>query len=344
MLFLATGCHSIGPRTVPRDRLDYSQAIANSWKHQTLINLIRLRYRDPPVFLEVGQIVSGYSLETAIEVSGEIYESATPGDSFLGLGATGKYTDRPTITYTPLTGDQFFSNLIRPIPINNLFGLLQAGYDSDSVFRLGILRLNGLKNAYVTGDKAHSADPLFVRASELLHRIREADALEIRPSSNAVSNSVMELTFLEEGISEETRSEIQEVKRLLKLKASRDKFPVVSGFRGGEEGALTVSSRSTLQIMLALAGFVQVPQQEVEEGRTYASFEVASGVEPPLRVLSGESAPKDAYAAVRYRGHWFWVDDRDSRSKRTLSIIELLSTLSKATGQPSLPQITIPAQ
>jgi len=344
LLCLGTGCRSIGPRTVPRDRLDYSQAIANSWKHQTLINLIRLRYRDTPIFLEVAQIVSGYTLETAVEVSGEIYERSTPGDSFLGLGATGKYTDRPTITYSPLTGDQFLSDLMRPIPINNLLGLLQAGYDSDFVLQLGISRLNGLKNAYVTGDKAHSAEPLFLRAVELLHHIQEADALEFRAGTNEVPNSAMELVFFENGISETVRSEIQEFKRLLNLDASRSRYPVVSGSRDRGDGALTVSSRSALQIMIALAGFVQVPQNEVDEGRTFASFEVVSKPEPPLRVLSGDSAPKDAFVTVRYRGHWFWVDDRDMRSKRTLSTIQLLFTLASPARQQNLPQITIPAQ
>ena len=341
-LLLGTGCRSIGPRTVPRDRLDYSQAIANSWKHQTLLNLIRLRYRDTPIFLEVGQIVSGYTLETAIEVSGEIAKAG--GDTFLGLGASGKYTDRPTITYTPLTGDQFLSDLMRPIPINNLFGLLQAGYDSDFVLELGISRLNGLKNASVTGDKARSADPLFLQAVELLRRLQEADALEFHPGTNAMSNSVMELIFLEEGISDRTRSEIQEVKRLLKLEMSHNKYTVVSGLRRGADGALAVSSRSALQIMIALAGFVQVPQKEVDEGRTLASFEVAPGTEPLLRVFSGDSAPKDAYVAVRYRDRWFWAEDRDWRSKRTLSTIQLLFTLSNPARQQNLPQITIPAQ
>ena len=343
-LLLGTGCRSIGPQTVPRDRLDYSQAIANSWKHQTLLNLVRLRYRDTPIFLEVAQIVSGYTLETAIEVSGEIYERSTPGDSFLGLGATGKYTDRPTITYTPLTGDQFLGDLMRPIPINNLFGLLQAGYDSDFVLELGIRRLNGLKNASVTGDKAHSADPIFLQAVELLRGIQEADALEFHPGTNAASNSVMELMFLDEGVSDKTRSEIQEVKRLLRLEASRNKYPVVSGLRRGDDDALAVSSRSTLQIMIALAGYVQVPLKDVDEGRTLASFELASGAEPLLHVLSGDSAPKDAYVAVRYRNRWFWVDDRDWRSKRTLSTIQLLFTLSNPARQQNLPQITIPAQ
>src|SRR5947209_4864259 len=42
---LMAGC-SMGPRTVVRDRFDYSAAVADSWKSQMMLNLVRLRYGD----------------------------------------------------------------------------------------------------------------------------------------------------------------------------------------------------------------------------------------------------------------------------------------------------------
>jgi hypothetical protein len=71
MLFLC-GCKSIGPATVARDRYDYSSSISESWKRQTLLNIVKLRYMDPPIFVDVGQIVAGYSLETGANVGGQI--------------------------------------------------------------------------------------------------------------------------------------------------------------------------------------------------------------------------------------------------------------------------------
>ena len=342
-LLLETGCHSIGPHTVSRDRLDYSEAIAQSWKHQTLLNLVRLRYRDTPMFLEVGQIVSGYTLETAIEVSGEIANEAGPGDTFLGLGASGKYTDRPTITYTPLTGDEFLIDLMRPVSITTILGLVQAGYDTDFALELGVSRLNGLKNASVKGGKSYSADPQFLQAVDLLRRIQEADALEVT-LGNRATNGVIELSFLEDNVPEKTLAEIQEVKRMLNLDAACNAYRVVTGSRSGAKGTLAVGSRSVLQIMIALSGFVQVAPKDVAEGRTFASFEVDAKSVPPLRVLSGDKAPKDAYVAVRYRNRWFWVDDCDWQSKRTISTIQLLFTLANPIRQQNLPQVTIPAQ
>ena len=60
--FMAAGCQTIGPGSVQRDRLDYAGAIAGSWREQTLLNIVKLRYFDAPVFLEVSSVISSYTL------------------------------------------------------------------------------------------------------------------------------------------------------------------------------------------------------------------------------------------------------------------------------------------
>src|SRR5439155_1124741 len=109
---LMAGC-TVGPRTVARDRFDYSAAVADSWKSQMMLNLVRLRYGDIGVFLDVGQIVSGYTVETVVSASafwnlfGFSIEHPNVPNNTVAASVGGRFTDRPTLTYTPLMGDGF---------------------------------------------------------------------------------------------------------------------------------------------------------------------------------------------------------------------------------------------
>ena len=64
-LLLLSGCASMGPGTIARDRFDYTTALSDSWKSQMLINAVKLQPPNP----EVGSFVAliAKSLNFAIE-------------------------------------------------------------------------------------------------------------------------------------------------------------------------------------------------------------------------------------------------------------------------------------
>src|SRR5215208_6230349 len=115
LALVLAGCNSIGPATVSRDRSEYATSIAESWKRQALLNIVKLRYLDPPIFVDVGQIVAGYSLETAVTAAGSLPETNAFGGNSATIGGSARFTDRPTITYTPLTGNRFVRGLMTPL-------------------------------------------------------------------------------------------------------------------------------------------------------------------------------------------------------------------------------------
>jgi hypothetical protein len=113
------------------------------------LNLVKLRYGDTPVFLDVGQIISGYTVEGTLSAAGTITSShsVVPGvpDSSVILGAQSRYTDWPTITYAPLVGERFARAIMTPPAI---LSLIQAGYPVDAVLRLTVHEVHGIRNRY----------------------------------------------------------------------------------------------------------------------------------------------------------------------------------------------------
>ena len=341
-VLLATGCNSVGPTTIAHDRFDYSGALADSWKNQMLLNLVKIRYLDLPIYLEVGQIVAGYSVESSATVAGEIGNSEA-GTNFLGLGATRKFTDRPTITYTPLTGNRFLESFLTPIDPAKVISLLQAGFDADFILSLSLDSLNGLRNRPVRAGAKHKADQDFFRVLMLLRDVQDAGAVGVRIERGGKAEAGTVIFFREDRIHPQVLAKIDEVRTLLHLTPGRFEYRLVESPLRGDAGEFTVATRSLLQVMAALSLGVEVPPHHLQRRLAPPVAPEIIGETPPLHVLSGPIRPDDAFVAVSYQGEWYWVANDDWRSKRTFSSILFLLTLADTSGK-GLPVLTIPAQ
>jgi len=346
-LLVTAGCKHIGPKTVAVDRFDYSTAIADSWKQQTLLNIVKLRYMDLPVFVDVASIVSGYSLQTGVSVNGTLSSPQAVQGDFASIGGHAIYTDRPTITYVPMTGEKFMRGLITPIDPKNIFFLLQAGYAADFILGMSVESLNGVRNRSTAGGAVREADPEFNRALALLREVQNAGAFGMRVEEDKTKGSTGVVFFRRDDVTPDIAEKGTEIRRLLKLSAHPQKFTLIYSPMRGAESELAVNSRSMMQIMQALASHVDVPEPHLEDSSAWPSPENGSTSESrqqTVRIYSGKTKPATAFAAVRYRDWWFWVDNGDRQTKRALSTVILIFTLADAGSNEKLPLITIPAQ
>jgi hypothetical protein len=62
-----------------------------------------------------------------------------------------------------------------------------------------------------------------------------------------------------------------------------------------------------------------------------------------VKIHSGDAPPAQAFAAVPYNGHWFWIDNGDFRSKGVFTFLLLLTSLAQTDVVPQTPIITVPA-
>lgn len=346
VLILAAGCAHLGPKTVALDRFDYSTAIADSWKQQTLLNIVKLRYMDLPVFVDVSSIVAGYSLQTGVTVNGVVSSRQAVQGNYGAVGGQAIYTDRPTITYVPLTGEKFLRGLMTPIEPKNIFFMIQSGYAADFVLGLTVEGLNGVRNRSLAAGVPREADPEFVRALQLLREVQVAGAVGMRVETDKAKGSTAVLFFRRGDVTPEIAAKSAEVRRLLHLSAEPQKFALTYGPARGAEDELAVNSRSMLQVMTAFASYVDVPPDDIEHHRAMPPIASVDGDirGDIVRVFSGHERPAEAFAAVPYRGHWFWVDDGDFRTKRAITAIMFFFTLADTGAPDRLPLVTIPAQ
>ena len=340
----ATGCHSIGPHTVSTDRFDYSTAIADSWKQQTLLNIVKLRYVDLPVFVDVSSVVAGYSLQVGGSLAGTLSSDKAVQGNFAAAGASAIYTDRPTITYTPMTGQKFLRGLMTPIEPKNIFFMLQSGYPADFVLGLTVESLNGLHNRSNAGGTVREADPEFIRALQLMREVQMVGAVGMRVEENKDKSETAVLFFRRDNVTPEIADEIAEIRRLLQLPEGMQQFKLIYSPVLGATNELAVGSRSMVQIMGAFASYTEVPEQDVKDGRALPSLQSTNSFANAVKIKCSKEKPADAFAAVHYRNQWFWIDDRDWKSKRALTAVMFLFTMAETGGEEKLPLITIPAQ
>ena len=348
LALLMTGCASMGPSTIGRDRVDYEHAVTQSWQRQLLANLVKLRYNDTPFFLDVASITNSYGLEAQVSLAAVWWGNVVGvgADNSQSIGGVGRYSDKPTITYSPLLGQRFTRSLMTPVQPGVVVSLIQAGWPADGVLRLMVTSINGVQNRFGGGARARGADPEFYRLSAALRRIQASGAIGMRVD-RVKDQEWAVMTLPRAKMTEEVERDKHTVREILGLRQDLQEIRIVFGSAPRGDDEIAMVTRSMLEMLIDLAASIDVPPSHVAEGRTIGTrtFETDAqgGYRPMIRVLSGSQCPEDVFVAIPYKGHWFWVDDRDYPSKGMFSFLLILLSLNDVDPGKGAPIITIPA-
>ena len=314
-------------------------AIAESNKQLMLSNLVRIRYSDTPVFLDVISVINQY------EVGGSVSAGATAGSGTVGDGVSFngavRYRERPTITYAPVSGAKFTRSLLSPIPPPALLSLLQAGWRVDFLFRVAVRSINGVQNQSRSPWLAGSSSPDFRPLADALARIQHAGALGARVNREA-QPPVAELIFREPREDHPTRDDLRFVRQVLGLAPGVNRFHITADSFPKDDREIAMLPRSLLEVLNELAFDVEVPPDH-ERRVTQWDRSQSGGLDSLIRIESSHGAyPDDAFAVIRYADTWFWINEEDSASKRMLYFLQLLLSLAETGPAPPSPLVTVP--
>lgn len=348
IVMVLSGCRSMGPSKMASESFDYNGALADSWKTQALLNIVRIRYCDWPVFLNIEQIVSQYTWEAVGFAKGLVKTPFSGDNDQAELGITGKFSERPVVLYKPLKGSRYMRSMLTPPQPGSVLGLIYTGWSADQMFKVMVHSVNGHGNTQVERGAQYQPDWAFGRFISVLREYQHRDALviDVRRSKDAESKrEVVETTlqFLPELVTDAERESLAEVKRLMGLDSGTNTFAVEWGAVAPDNKTLVMETRSVLQVMVELSATVDVLRHEIEEGRVarlrLRPKENVSGIGPLMKVRSGAKAPSDAYVACKYRDRWFWIEDTALNSKRTFTYLTLLLTLNDSDASEGVPLV-----
>jgi hypothetical protein len=289
--------------------------------------------------MDVASVISQYALEGEIEMGFEWEDANTQT-----FGGRTMYTDRPTISYAPLMGENYARSLLKPIPNSAILLLVEAGYPIDYVLRTCVQTINGLDNRMSGRFTSRDADPEFYELLILLRHIQANEGMIMR-SKTVDGKKTLSVIFRrpDRGFSTELQKTIQ----LLNLDPDAKEFRVVSGSYATNSKEIAIFSRSMLQVFSAYASHIDVPESDISDGRVAGAapqdVENQARFSPLIQVHNGASKPEDAFVVVPYHEHWFWIDDRDIHSKSTFFFLMILfSFTERAVSGQAAPILTVP--
>jgi len=355
-LITTVGCAGFGPSTIAPDRFNYNQAIAESAKSQMLLNLVRLRYLDVPVFLKVSSVVAQYTYEGEAGVNAVRGFQSAP--NVLGLEANLGYAERPTISYLPLADREFTKRMLSTFSPDAIFSFAEAGWPVDLILKAGVERINDVRNLSFAAvpppgeldlrrqiEKNLRDARIYHRVVRLMLTLSARGALRARVSTDDAAESRI-VVFQATG-EVETDVLIAELKERLGLDPTRNEYRFAERIASRKPNEIAVQTRSLLAMMQYLSKGVDVPASHSDESNVVEYFRGADGETRrslvPLTIRSSADPPKRAHVAIKYEDFWYYIDRTDFLSKRSFALLIFLLHMQSDDGSTTGPILTLPA-
>lgn len=156
-----SGC-TVAPKSIKRNYTTYNHTIHFNQSQQMLLNLVRLRYRESPTFMKVGAVSTSYSFD----VSGGASVGDSFGESNWGVNAGAGYSERPTVTYTPIEGDTFVKQMLAEVNLNSFVLLYRSGWPISTLCHVLVEKI---------GPRFNNRDsPTYDDFADLVRQLQEA--------------------------------------------------------------------------------------------------------------------------------------------------------------------------
>jgi hypothetical protein len=302
-----------------------------------------LRFADSPAFLSVSQIIAAYTFDAT---AGSTLNAGSGSQPNYAL-ATGSvsYSNHPTFTFTPTTGEAYASAYIRPLAPALVMPLADSGIPIDLLLRITAQSIGGLQNGNALGGPNSAGAAGFFQLLRALRQLQMAGQLNVESRESDHGMRVfLTINATPSGESRETSDALARVRRLLHLSPKTKTYEVVYGQAAERGDRIPMVTRSVLGILTDLGAQVGVPSEQVQNGSTKPTLGLVGGeTRPTIIVKVGEKPPEDAYVDILYGQTNYWIERGDFDSKYAFTVVQNLMALAEVSQSAKAPIVTIPA-
>jgi hypothetical protein len=343
---LLSGCVQLGPKALTAGRPLYNVAVQQTESQQLLLNIIRQRYSDPVLFLDVTSIASGFTWQASAGAEG----SYSSGDSASATGTLGALvSESPFITYAPNTGEKFVRQMLTPVDLRTIALIVQAGWSIERVLLIIGSSVNHVRNT-PGGDNDPNGHIKFREVVSALRDLQRSGMLSVGAGTEKDSDE-SGLLLLIDPAAVDTPS-YRTVCESIQVACEGSPLRLRQAVGVSSDGeTMSLATRSLFSSLYYLAQGIEVPDTDLASGSASrpiygasSPFVQTSSQESIFRVLTSEQEPEFASVKVFYRNQWFYIDDRDADSKTTFALVSMLQMLQSGETPRITPLITLPAK
>jgi hypothetical protein len=143
LAILSVGC--LGPSAIRHTRLKYNEVFRETNDEQLLLNIVRLRYADTPVFMDLPNITGQFEGVAHGGYNSPVDGAIDPGIPGFGVGQLG-LRDTPTLSYHPRQGHEVAQTLVQPINVEAM-RVISPGADTLHFLLMAVNEVNDVPNA-----------------------------------------------------------------------------------------------------------------------------------------------------------------------------------------------------
>ena len=346
---LLSSCSQFGPDFMKAGRNEYNKVLAQTDDEEILLNLVRLRYADNPAFLKVNSVSTSFNWKEGFGLDGSIFESDAVGKNNIGIRGNTEYIEKPTISYSPLSGADFVKNVLTPIDHQVILLLARSGWSLERILRLTVNKINHINNASEASGPTTTNSPDYITFNKIAKNFRQLQKTSKITLGYQLDGNPGDLALLikKDHIND---TEVEMFLSELNINVKNNIIPITPNyFDASSNDNIQIESRSLAGILFFLSHGVTIPADDIKEGRVTVTknqngedFNWQDVLNDLFTVHTSKKPPEQATIAVEYRGNWFYIKDNDMQSKYTLMLLNQIAALQSGQIEKSGPILTLP--